>query len=57
MKKIYIDLDTGRKIADSLPELDIMENKPPRVGAFLVPRYEEYNFLEQYSRAERVPIW
>ena len=57
MKKIYIDIDTGRKIADSLPELDIMEAKPARIGAFLVPDYEECENISGYTRAERVSVW
>ena len=57
MKKIYIDLDTGRKIADSLTDLDIMEAKPARIGAFLVPDYEECENISGYTRAERVAIW
>jgi len=57
MKKIYIDLDTGRKIADSLPELDTMQSKPERVGAYLVPQNEDYSDLDSYSRKQRVPIW
>lgn len=57
MKKIYIDLETGRKIADSLPELDIMEAKPARIGAFLVPDYEECENISGYTHAERVSVW
>lgn len=57
MKKIYIDLDTGRKIANSLTDLDIMEAKPARIGAFLVPDYEECENISGYTRAERVAIW
>lgn len=57
MKKLYFNLDTGRKVADSLPELDTMPNRPDRVAAFLVPSCEDYNELEQYTHAKRVPIW
>jgi hypothetical protein len=57
MKKIYIDLDTGRKIADSLPELDTMLKKPERIGAFIVPFWENFGTIAEYSRAERVAIW
>lgn len=57
MKKIYIDLETGLKIADSLPELDTMLSKPERIGAFLVPFWEDFTNIRQYTHAERVAIW
>jgi len=57
MKKIYIDLDTGRKVADSLPELDIMQQRPEHVGAFLVPAWQDFGNIKQYTHAQRVAIW
>ena len=57
MKKIYIDLDTGRKVANSLTDLDIMEAKPAQIGAFLVPEHESSETISGYTHAERVSIW
>ena len=57
MKKLYFNLDTGARVATSLPELDALPIRPSRVGAFLVPSCEDYNELDQYTHAKRVPIW
>lgn len=57
MKKLYFNLDTGARIATSLPELDALPIRPDRVGAFLVPRNEDYLFLDSYTHAKRVAIW
>lgn len=57
MKKLYFNLDTGARVATSLPELDALPIRPIRVGAFLVPRNENYLFLDSYTHAKRVPIW
>lgn len=57
MKKIYVDLDTGRKIANNITELDVMQDKPARVGAFLVPSWQNFSNIEAYTNSLRVPMW
>lgn len=57
MKKIYIDLDTGNKIANSITELDTMEKRPARVGAFLVPSWQNFSNIEAYTNPLRVSMW
>ena len=57
MKKLYFNLDTGARVATSLPELDALPIRPERVGAFLVPRHEDYLFLDSYTQKKRVAIW
>lgn len=57
MKKLYFNLDTGARVATSLPELDALPIRPDRVGAFLVPRHEDYLFLDSYTQKKRVAIW
>jgi hypothetical protein len=57
MKKLYFNLDTGARVAESLPELDALPIRPSRVGAFLVPKHEDFLFLDSYTSKKRVAIW
>lgn len=57
MKKIYVDLDTGRKIANNITELDVMQDKPARVGAFLVQTWQNFGNIKEFTTPIRVSMW
>lgn len=57
MKKIYVDLETGRKVADNITELDVMQDRPARVGAFLVPAWQNFGNIEEFTNPIRVSMW